>query len=261
MAKHNKMAMPYTLNVFADAEGRGGNPCTLYSCNNKPDKLTLGFDNTVCYTWPISQAKLTFGVSCYTHTHAIQCCGHGLLAAASLHLTREESPVFLLMNDSKIKAFKEDKKVWLRFNRVSVQACAVPDWLYTLIANRDACAAAETDDEQGYLVIEWPHNYPLKALERPGVALAKYSRKGVIYTATSNRHAIDIQYRYFAPQYGVAEDPATGSAMRILADYWASKSHALSAWQCSDSGGYLLSKIEDTYAYVGGFYPQVTGIE
>lgn len=47
--------------------------------------------------------------------------------------------------------------------------------------------------------------------------------------------------RYFAPSYGVPEDPVTGSAHCILTPYWAGRlgKRALRARQWSERGGEL----------------------
>jgi PhzF family phenazine biosynthesis protein len=55
----------------------------------------------------------------------------------------------------------------------------------------------------------------------------------------------DFVSRYFAPSYGIAEDPVTGSAHCVLAPYWAKrlgKTH-LHARQLSERGGQLSCKL------------------
>jgi PhzF family phenazine biosynthesis protein len=56
------------------------------------------------------------------------------------------------------------------------------------------------------------------------------------------RNGVDFVSRYFAPNYGVDEDPATGSAHCVLTPYWAArllKDH-LHARQISARGGELI---------------------
>ena len=49
-------------------------------------------------------------------------------------------------------------------------------------------------------------------------------------------------------------DPATGSAMRVLASYWQQRGldHALTALQRSAEGGLLFSRIEGGITWIGG---------
>ncbi|KAM9701843.1 phenazine biosynthesis-like domain-containing protein isoform 3-T7 [Dama dama] len=69
--------------------------------------------------------------------------------------------------------------------------------------------------------------------------------KGLILTLKGEpdgqTQAFDFYSRYFAPWYGVAEDPVTGSAHAVLSSYWSEqlgKKH-LHAFQCSNRGGEL----------------------
>lgn len=81
--------------------------------------------------------------------------------------------------------------------------------------------------------------------------------KGVIITAaagSSDRLAGNIDSepdfvsRYFAPAFGINEDPVTGSAHATLAPYWAEQlsQTTLVAQQISTRGGDLLCHVEDS---------------
>src|SRR6202034_4678729 len=64
----------------------------------------------------------------------------------------------------------------------------------------------------------------------------------------------DFVSRYFAPSYGVPEDPVTGSAHCTLTPYWAnrmSKPH-LRARQLSDRGGELWCEIAGSRVVLKG---------
>jgi predicted PhzF superfamily epimerase YddE/YHI9 len=61
---------------------------------------------------------------------------------------------------------------------------------------------------------------------------------GLIVTA--KRHAGGVVSRYFAPAYGIPEDPVTGSAHCTIAPYWRHElGTRLSAEQASARGGEL----------------------
>lgn len=70
-------------------------------------------------------------------------------------------------------------------------------------------------------------------------ALATLETRGVIVTAPGV--AADFCSRFFAPRFGVPEDPVTGSAHCQLTPYWAKRlgRDALSAHQVSARGGEL----------------------
>jgi predicted PhzF superfamily epimerase YddE/YHI9 len=51
-------------------------------------------------------------------------------------------------------------------------------------------------------------------------AIAALPVRGLIVTAAGDRPGIDCVSRFFAPQSGIPEDPATGSAHCTLAEFW-----------------------------------------
>lgn len=66
---------------------------------------------------------------------------------------------------------------------------------------------------------------------------------GVIVTLKGHpdEHGYDFLSRYFAPWNGIPEDPVTGSAHTVLADYWSKQlgKTSFKARQCSQRGGDL----------------------
>ncbi|XP_042552466.1 phenazine biosynthesis-like domain-containing protein isoform X1 [Dipodomys spectabilis] len=69
--------------------------------------------------------------------------------------------------------------------------------------------------------------------------------KGLILTLKGEpggqTQAFDFYSRYFAPWWGLAEDPVTGSAHTILSSYWSQQlgKKEMRAFQCSRRGGEL----------------------
>ncbi len=79
-------------------------------------------------------------------------------------------------------------------------------------------------------------------------ALAKFDTRGVIVTATPGTEGTDVVSRgvghdfvsrFFAPAFGVDEDPVTGSAHCCLGPYWGAKlgKEQVRGYQASDRGG------------------------
>jgi PhzF family phenazine biosynthesis protein len=59
---------------------------------------------------------------------------------------------------------------------------------------------------------------------RPDMAgLAALEGRGVILSAAGGRDGADVTSRYFAPSYGIPEDPVTGSAHCALGPFWAER--------------------------------------
>jgi predicted PhzF superfamily epimerase YddE/YHI9 len=76
--------------------------------------------------------------------------------------------------------------------------------------------------------------------------------RGVAITARSDQY--DFVSRFFAPRYGIDEDPVTGSAFTELAPYWANvlSTKTLKAKQVSKRGGEVLCCLEGDRVTISG---------
>ncbi|MAZ87619.1 MAG: hypothetical protein CL693_08230 [Cellvibrionaceae bacterium] len=85
--------------------------------------------------------------------------------------------------------------------------------------------ALSTENEKGYWVLEVSD--PLEALTPNFGAISASTDRAIILTTTvaAQKPSVERDYslRYFAPQYGIDEDIATGSANAIAACYWGEK--------------------------------------
>lgn len=237
-----------------------GNPCSLHILSSlaEQDSLPDSDDSsgTLCYSWPVNSAQ-DYRVRCYQQAHPVQCCGHGLLAAANYWLEASgKKQVRLRMSESEICAYRQGGLIWLRFPRIPCNSIEIPPWLDGVFPGHQVVEAALAGDDQGYLVLQWRDNFPLASIVPPTRDLANYTRRAIICTAKQNRvPGVTITFRYFAPQYGVIEDQATGSAMRILADYWPGDFKALQVSR--DKGYFLASNAEKDFVEIGGYCTEV----
>ncbi|XP_047437502.1 phenazine biosynthesis-like domain-containing protein 1 [Mugil cephalus] len=74
--------------------------------------------------------------------------------------------------------------------------------------------------------------------------------KGVIVTMKGSpdcQPGYDFYSRYFAPWFGITEDPVTGSAHTVLGSYWSKElgKNKMLAYQCSSRGGELELEVRD----------------
>ena len=83
-------------------------------------------------------------------------------------------------------------------------------------------------------------------------ALEKLDLRGVIVTAPATEY--DFVARFFAPKYGIPEDPVTGSAYTQLTPYWAEKTGKtkLRAKQISPRGGKLVCELKGDRVLITG---------
>lgn len=156
----------------------------------------------------------------------IRFCGHGALAAARVALDETEPQAVVPGPVS----FSSDSQQWqgwfdvagggdcvtLSFARPAVSMCAVPRaaalWLGVPLV-----AAATSGGPDDYLILEASAPESVATAAPDTAAICAATRRALILTA---RDATGPVFRYFAPQYGDAEDTATGSAAVQLGSYW-----------------------------------------
>jgi len=82
--------------------------------------------------------------------------------------------------------------------------------------------------------------------------LKRLDLRGVIITAESRQY--DFVSRFFAPKYGIDEDPVTGSAHTQLTPYWSGRldKTRLTAKQVSRRGGELVCELHDDRVLISG---------
>jgi predicted PhzF superfamily epimerase YddE/YHI9 len=76
----------------------------------------------------------------------------------------------------------------------------------------------------------------------------------VIVTSRSVAPCYDFLSRYFAPNFGIDEDPVTGSSHCALAPYWSQKlgRTEMTGYQASARGGEVRVRIEGDRVRLGG---------
>jgi predicted PhzF superfamily epimerase YddE/YHI9 len=89
---------------------------------------------------------------------------------------------------------------------------------------------------------------------RPDFALLRSTGASVIVTAPSTDPELDFVSRYFAPCFGVDEDPVTGSAHCSLGPYWQERlrRRRFVARQVSARGGTVTVQVEGDRVLLGG---------
>jgi predicted PhzF superfamily epimerase YddE/YHI9 len=126
-------------------------------------------------------------------------------------------------------------------------ACDVPEMIVSAFQkNPVECLQAED-----YVVV-FGQEGDVEAARPNFEALRQLDLRGVIITAASARY--DFVARFFAPKYGVDEDPVTGSAYTQLAPYWASRlgPKKFRAKQVSPRGGELMCEVVDNRVFIYG---------
>ena len=104
---------------------------------------------------------------------------------------------------------------------------------------------------EDYIVV-FKHERDVESVKPDMIQLTRLDLRGVIITATSSRY--DFVARFFAPKFGIPEDPVTGSAYTQLAPYWESKLGLKRFYvkQVSSRGGELACEIVGDRVLISG---------
>jgi predicted PhzF superfamily epimerase YddE/YHI9 len=97
----------------------------------------------------------------------------------------------------------------------------------------------------GALIAVWPSPAEVKALKPDSnleTILLRIQAGSLLATSRDDSRPYDFVSRFFAPHFGVPEDPVTGSAHCALTPFWAKRlgKNTLQARQVSPRGGDLL---------------------
>ncbi|MBD3668319.1 MAG: PhzF family phenazine biosynthesis protein [Kangiella sp.] len=221
--------------------------------------------SATCFVWPADKNS-SYHIRFFNPDTEIQLCGHGLLAAAKvLHEVRSNqslTQITFITQSSHIRTRMDDKQqVWIGFKPALIEPASIPNWA------EDCCnilpvEVSKVGPSNGYWIFEWPEGFDLKQLAVSFDKLTFATERALIATTRSQAKGFDYDLRYFAPQHGVNEDKATGSANRILGSYWNNrlKRHSLKAQQLSDVGAIIdieyespeLSGAEDGTVWISG---------
>ena len=242
-----------------------GNPCSVIIGAQDPGQAPIPPDPTIttthCYTWQTGER--TAHVRCFTSAgKEIQCCGHGLLSCASVWTSHWDAAGVLRSGHVDILCRQNHGQHWLGFPR-QTQAqdkpikVEVPKWLPALLG-APALQCYNVGGSQGYLIAQFATGYDLRQLQPPGDTLGRYTHRALIVTNRTQTQQTDagehFHFRYFAPQYDVPEDAATGSAMRLLTPFWqqGDETTPALALQRSPAGGWLHGYSTRDRVWIGG---------
>ena len=156
----------------------------------------------------------------FNQTSEIKRCGHGTLAAAKCLLAHFGfCPSHFISND------KERFKIKRATGRVQLQLAAInskkSDEVNSLsdVFSHSIKATYATAYKNGYTVVLFKNIADLKHLEVNFTHLVNVHNNAVIALQihSINKNSASAYFRYFAPQFGVNEDTATGSAVSVIA--------------------------------------------
>ncbi len=189
----------------------------------------------------------------FTPAQEIALCGHATLASAFVILneldpTRQAVEFHTMSGPLTVK--REGDLLSMEFPRRPPSSCDVLPLLVEALGSNPREVLA-TQPETNYYAI-FDHEAQVRALNPDFRLLARLHPLGVSVSAPGEN--ADFVSRYFAPSFGIPEDPVTGSTHCALIPYWAQRLGKLKlhARQVSERGGDLFCEDRGDRVIISG---------
>ncbi|WP_432195546.1 PhzF family phenazine biosynthesis protein [Streptomyces sp. bgisy027] len=194
----------------------------------------------------------------FTPVAEVSLCGHATLAAAHVLAGRGcdvDTVRFASRSGVLMARTGSDGSVTLDFPASPVVRAAAPGGLADVLGAPPV--SVWNTGELGDLLVELADERTVLELAPDQGGLARLGGRGVIVTAAADRTAsgrYDFVSRYFAPAYGVPEDPVTGSAHTALAPWWAQRlgRRELTGLQLSARRGTVITRVSSDRVLLTG---------
>ena len=249
--------LPYfVVDAFASRlfQGNPAGVCMLHSWLPDKQLQAIAAENNLSETAFFVPHGSAYRLRWFTPTAEVPLCGHATLATAFAivkHLSPELTEVRFDTRSGILTVRRDGEWYELDLPLYAPQPAGQPPGELEAGLGVEASEILTTEQDFNYYVVVADEE-TVGALHPSFETLAGLHPYGVAVTAPGRR--TDFVSRYFAPSYGVPEDPVTGSTHAALVPYWADRLQrtSLSAAQLSARGGELRCRVQDDRVRVAG---------
>jgi len=242
----------YQIDAFTDRLF-GGNPaavCPLESWLPDATMQAIAAENNLSETAFFVPAGDGFELRWFTPAKEVDLCGHATLATGHLvlcHLEPGRERVAFATRSGRLEVSRDGELLALDFPAYPPQKVDAPAGLFDALGHD-----AEAVLRGNYLMVVYRDEHAVRALKPDFSAMLRAGLDEAIVTARGRE--CDFVSRFFAPGYGIPEDPVTGSAHCALVPYWADRlgKTRLKARQVSRRGGELLCELRGDRVTIAG---------
>lgn len=248
----------YQVDAFTSEPFRG-NPaavCPLQSWLPDVVMQNIALENNLSETAFFVPDAKAYLLRWFTPTVEVDLCGHATLASAYVLfnvLGVQDERVEFRTRSGALFVARTGDLLELDFPSKPPKACDPPPGLIDALGAEPADVLhAPGGAAHGNYVIVYDTERDVRGITPDFAALRRIKDNGFIVTAPGD--SVDFVSRYFAPAYGVDEDPVTGSAHCMLTPYWAGQlaKSDLRAQQVSKRGGELHCRFARERVHIAG---------
>ena len=242
----------FQIDAFA-SELFQGNPaavCPLKQWLSDEIMQSISAENNLSETAFFVPAGDGFHIRWFTPVSEVDLCGHATLAAAYVLfdiLGHKKDRIEFESKSGRLAVTTDSGWLVMEFPAQPPVACDTPEEIVAAFRP----TPVECLKSEDYIVV-FDDEMDIESADPDFEPLKNLDLRGVIITAKSKQY--DFVARFFAPKYGIPEDPVTGSAYTQLAPYWASQmgSKKFSIKQMSSRGGVLTCEMVDDRVFIAG---------
>ena len=243
----------YQVDAFTD-KVFSGNPAAVILLESWPaDQLmqSIGAENNLAETAFIVPEGDDYRIRWFTPAVEVDLCGHATLASAFVMFNELAYPKDAIRFQSKsglLSVSREGSWLTLDFPADDIKPLEITHEI-------QKCTSAnilEAYEGRSDFMFVLADQHAVKESHFDLQAITALGHRGVIVTAQGED--VDFVSRFFAPAYGINEDPVTGSAHTTLTPYWANRlgKSQLTARQVSPRGGYLKCSLNQDRVLISG---------
>jgi predicted PhzF superfamily epimerase YddE/YHI9 len=247
------MKLPiYQVDAFS-SRVFSGNPAAVCPLGTwLPDQLLQGIasENNLSETAFFVPDEGGYHIRWFTPVSEVNLCGHATLASAFVifnHVEPARDRVVFQSASGPLTVTRREDMLSMDFPSLPPLACDCPPALIKGLG-KEPLGVLRSED---YLAA-FPSERDVLELKPDFAALKKLGLRGIIITAPGEE--ADFVSRFFAPTFGIDEDPATGSAHCTLTPYWSQKlgKKELRAFQLSARGGEIFCEDRGDRVVISG---------
>lgn len=252
----------YCINAFTD-KAFEGNPAAVCPLPEWPDDRLLqqiAAQNNLSETAYFVAKDNAFEIRWFSPLAEVDLCGHATLASAYVlfhYLGYAAESILFHSLSGPLSVKREGRLLELDFPLQIPQSSDMPPLLAKALSIRPHACLRALDH-----IAVFDNEDQIRTLQADMSLLKQLGLRGVAVTAPAREPDKDFVVRFFAPKYGIDEDPVTGSAYTQLAPYWAQRlgKSVLQAVQLSMRGGKIRCRVtEKRILIAGSAHPYLIG--
>lgn len=237
----------FTVDAFTNVPFKG-NPaavCVLDKPLSEGAYIDIAQEMNLSETAFVYEENGQYQLRWFTPSVEIDLCGHATLATAKILFDKfnvTKDVIEFNTRSGLLTVKKNGNQLEMDFPIGKTQPKDSNDVLLEAFLGEKPIAINSDDD---WCLVEVSHSDLIRDLKPQFELLIKHTKNKFIITAKSSNKAYDFVSRMFAPDFGIDEDPVTGSAHCYLAHYWSeklSKKHLI-GYQASKRGGVVVCEV------------------